>query len=1164
MIARGHLEIRVAFRIHKETGNPLPFQSGLDGYVHEKWGLFFDGEGNRLYVSGSLNESRTALVQNAENIDVHADWWNAIERQRADDAGMAFEGLWNNKNPHLRVLSLPEAVKQKLIKIGQAVCLPLEIDESTAYKPEVEPPSALERLRFTLIKNGPKLPGGRFVGIETVPIEPWPHQEVVARRLIETWPYNYLLCDEVGLGKTIEAGLAIRSLYLSGLVKRVLIAPPAALTRQWQREMAAKFFMPFARAMRGTSVKHEYLHPIEETRPAKNLFEPDLSIVSTGLLTRKERKGDILAAQEMGVALIDEAHYARRKNPRDGHRTEPNFGNLYKTIRDNLKGKTKCLWMATATPMQLDWIEVFDLVSLAGRVGAFRYDPSLMWAYYEVLGNLVRGSSIPPLHWDFLRRAISSLKYQDPFLIQFIQEAVLDARIKKATQRWLDQGVIPKGTDQKNIQKVIFSASPLSRVMLRHTRPLLEVYRAKGKLKENLARREILPVPRIVFNDQERRAYDELESYFQELMKRVNASKKSDAIIFLGFYLIFLRLRFASSLYAIRETLRRSREKIYHALSHFKEIEEETMDAETIAEAISEGMEDDESLPMMLKHRTKEDLEWEKNRLSEILSILEDISQTPSKTQHLLTILNQRKLSGGRLKQTVIFTRFYDTLQDIVRRLRSIDGSLLIGTYSGKGAQYVDPTTKRFKGAERDEIKHRFLRGDIDLLICTDAAAEGLNLQTADLLINYDLPWNPMKVEQRIGRIDRIGQKHDQIFVQNLFYIDSAEQIVYDRLLKRLTDAGYIVGTQQISMLPVTLKEFSELASGSLSIDKLESKAREKIKLQKERTAAMEIPAEDLFHIYTRMKGQKSEIPLPITLENIWDALLSSKYLRDLGCTVSTDEDQKYIVLRGIRGIPDGTALTIDRNLYDKGLPGRRETLHFATYGDPAFEAVLESFACLGLPECVREIGEKIPGGDAEVLSYVVSCAGEQGEKTFRLISSLHDIENLPLNESAIIPEENITNLKKKLRDRVSIEFGPTASIELLEKNNERAAIAQELLNLSILKSLLHPLKAKDHDDFWAIMKNVDEIITEKDQLMIPDMPLSILKVIKDDILFKVLIPELGQSATPTMPILTVKTAVDTGYRVADSLKVKKSELTVSLVESRVDRRQIELLKKIK
>ena len=253
MVAKGVLEVRVAVRVHGDSGVPMAFDDASDGYVHEKWAVFADGDGNRLYVSGSLNESRTALVHNAENIDVHADWWGEIERHRADEAEASFEAVWNDRLPYLRVLTLPEAVREKLVAVGQRLTKPIEIDGTSAVRPEVEPPSALERLKFAIIQDAPRMPGGRFVGMYTAPVEPWPHQEVVAHRLVETFPYSYLLCDEVGLGKTIEAGLAIRSLLLSGLARRVLIAPPASLTRQWQRELASKFLLSFKRALTGAT-----------------------------------------------------------------------------------------------------------------------------------------------------------------------------------------------------------------------------------------------------------------------------------------------------------------------------------------------------------------------------------------------------------------------------------------------------------------------------------------------------------------------------------------------------------------------------------------------------------------------------------------------------------------------------------------------------------------------------------------------------------------------------------------------------------------------------------------------------------------------------------------------------------------------------------------------
>ena len=140
MVAHGYLDVRVAFRVHGKTGTPMPFTSVADGYVHEKWAIFTDEYDNRLYISGSLNESRTALTLNAENIDVHCDWWGERERQRVDSAAADFEHIWKDEHPFLRVLHLPEAVRQRLIAIGATVEHPREVDGSSAAPPVVAPP----------------------------------------------------------------------------------------------------------------------------------------------------------------------------------------------------------------------------------------------------------------------------------------------------------------------------------------------------------------------------------------------------------------------------------------------------------------------------------------------------------------------------------------------------------------------------------------------------------------------------------------------------------------------------------------------------------------------------------------------------------------------------------------------------------------------------------------------------------------------------------------------------------------------------------------------------------------------------------------------------------------------------------------------------------------
>ena len=404
LVESGHMKVRVAFRVNSLTGKAIPADSCEDGYVHEKWFIMTDQEGNRLYGSGSLNESRTALTLNAENIDIHCDWEGAGDKKRVDGAEQDFENLWENTNPHMLVLDIPEAVTQRLIKLKNLRNHPTEIDGTVlSTKIELTPE---ERLRFAVLLNAPYMPGGEYIGMYSAPVMPWPHQEIVSRRLIESWPYSYMLCDEVGLGKTIEAALAIRSLILCGRVKRVLIIAPASLTEQWHRELAHKAMLPFAlsRAKPGKTGKftHAYIYNGERQDVDDNLYAPDLNIVSSGLARRKDRLALLRTAEDFDIVLVDEAHYARRKNPRDGSSGNPKFGDLYNVLQNELRKKAKSLWLATATPMQIDPIEVYDLLRLTNRSGQFQADPTLAMEYFHGLGTLVGHNQLPRQVWAMM------------------------------------------------------------------------------------------------------------------------------------------------------------------------------------------------------------------------------------------------------------------------------------------------------------------------------------------------------------------------------------------------------------------------------------------------------------------------------------------------------------------------------------------------------------------------------------------------------------------------------------------------------------------------------------------------------------------------------------------------------------------------------------------
>jgi superfamily II DNA or RNA helicase len=1157
MVAHGYLDIRVAFRVHAQTRESLPIDALDDGYVHMKWAVFTDAHGNRLYAAGSLNESRTALILNAENIDVHCDWHGERDLQRVDEAEQEFQMLWDDQHPSLRVLTLPEAVHRRLIALAEDITRPVEIDGSSAAPLDIPPPSTLERLRFALLRDGPRLPGGRYVGMETVPITPWPHQAVVARRLIDSWPYSYMLCDEVGLGKTIEAGLAMRSLSLAGLVQRVLICAPASLTRQWQREMASKFLLPFGRALGGASSRHAYLLPFDEERSASSLYEPDLVIVSTGLVVRRDRRRELDAARSFDIALVDEAHYARRKNPTQGSRAAPQYGYLHATLTQGIRPKSRSLLLATATPMQLDPVEVADLLQVTRRVGAFQFDPSLMLYYYDTLGRLVYGQRITDREWAFLRRAVLAVPDQDPLCWEFIQRAVIDGRTRLATRQWLEQSRPPRDADMPGLLRLIFAASPLSRVMLRHTRPLLELYREQGQLGSNLAQRHVLPMPRIVFTAQERQAYDQLEVYCRGLAAQMAGQGGSRTQSAVGFFLSFLRLRFASSLFAIRETLRRRLHRVQTALDRLG-LDDSDEPGDVDWEDILDDSDDDTTaVRALLRHRKPADLHWEQRQLQEMLGTLSDLSGAASKMTELLAILSRRRIAGtGRLQQTVIFTRFYDTLTDIVDRLRRADPGMLIGTYSGHGGQYLEPRTARLVTVERDDVKHRFVRRQIDVLVCTDAAAEGLNLQTADLLVNFDLPWNPMKVEQRIGRIDRIGQEHGDIYVLNLCYVDSAEHIVYGRLLKRLTDVGAIVGTQQLSLLPVTREEFQQLADRSLTETELERRATERVWLARRRTASMEIPPQDLYHTYIRWEQQIGQKKLPVDLDTIWETLSQSPYLRALGCRILPDVEQHIMSLAHIPNVPDGVAVTTSRATFEVGVPDLEGRLHFATYGDPVFEAILAHIETFDLSPCIQRLEVDVPEVPVKVVGYAVAHRDEDGRIACRLVTAIHELAMVQIHEDARLTDTDIKPLHHALAARVREEYQTTLAVPRLEVLNEAAGRSQTMLDYLVIRGIILSRQRTGGSEplFWREIAALEDLLQEPDRVLrvrrIPSAQAQRLS----HLLFDITVPNTGDESHLDAPRPLLVASLEAAHRLASGMKVRRAELSTDELLARLNR----------
>ena len=1110
MVAHGNIDIQVAFRRHGETGEPILLNESFDGYVHEKWGILTDALGNKLSFSGSMNESAAALERNAENIVTTHSWTSEADAQDITEMGENFEAMWADQHPNFVVRPIPQAIREKLLKISDRVQIPVELDGQPAQEEEAAKPSPMEWLQWAVIKHAPKMVGGETVGIYTAPVKPWPHQEIVARRLVDTYPYGYLLCDEVGLGKTIETGLAFRALWLSGRAKRILVSPPASLIEQWQREMADKFLMPFgiARSNPG-GAKVSYLLPDEhdETRP--NLFDRDLLVVSTGLLQRDERISQLKKANQFDIALVDEAHFARRQNSRLGLDEEASFGKLYKGLHGGLRGQTNSLWLATATPMQLSAVEAYDLADLVGRLGCFASEQSLVGVYYDILASLAKGHTPTGDEQETLRIVVRRAEFEDPALWFRVAEWILDKdpQLRVVYTHWMDADIWPSRRDEEQLLlRLLFAISPLHRVMMRHTRSLLEQYRKHNLLTANLAKRRIRPIPpKLRFRPEEEDAYGALKQYCGDLQVEIGQHMTGQLRSSLGFYLSLLQQRFASSAVAIHNTMQRRLGRVIETieildrmgLDSTSELEDLRSDSDR-DEWETDEKELEELIKATLRGRTRADLAWEQQRLSEMLPTYQTLAtKRPTKTEVLLEVMADRGRPGesDRYRQTVVFTRYSDTLHHLVDVFKAAAPEMRVGTFSGEGGAYWDAAKRQWRHLEknRDQIKHLFLRGEIDLLLCTDAAAEGLNLQTADLLVNYDLPWNPMKVEQRIGRIDRIGQRFSQIEVLNLATIGSVEEIIYGRLWERLSRTAGVVGSQPYSMLPISEDDFAKLAAGEITHEELEIEAIRKLEEHRREIQQLEIPAEDLYHIFNKELRSYAAEDRVVKMEDIQHALTNSDYLEATGSQIHELDGQYWIEIKAASswgGLYMRYALTAHQDLYEKGLSDLNMPIRFASYGEPGFDGLADEMTSSQYQPtgvAVVQVRQEVDSGAWDKVGILVMVGSQDDHIRPMVIERYADLRNIELRPDVAVPEEAIADYRKNLLDTLGQEIQSYRQRQDMLEHHRRMGNANKAFLYLLAMGMLRAAQMRpDVND----MERVNKVVSEAREMADEDRPI--------------------------------------------------------------------------
>lgn len=528
----------------------------------------------------------------------------------------------------------------------------------------------VERFRLRLLANAIKLWNENTGALSHLDIDPLPHQINLVHHILKTNNLNWLIADDVGLGKTIETGMLLHALRQRDQARRVLLVTPAGLTKQWKEEMYHKFHIDEFRIY-GTDFF------VNEQREWKQY---DYVIGSMDTLKHENHIEKLLSAGNWDIVIFDEGHRLSRRQ----------YGNKYDTsdrfdLASRLRLKTKAMIILSATPHQGDQAKFIALLELLRP---------------ERRRDLLQLERNPEIIRDMIYRN------------------------HKADV-----------TDRDG--KFIF----------------------KGKVTKAIA---------IPTTDEFQEFEELLSTYFKKGYQASQAEGSFARAI--GFVMTTYRKLAASSVMAIHMALvkRVKRLEMSHQSVHenLQDLNDERYSGEILEEELSKILNDGKSAIEFFTGELK--------ALKELVEVSRHLIREDKKIKVFIDSIINQILAKNPLEKVLIFTEYRTTQEYIKAKLEEQCGL-------GK----VDIINGSMKHDERlNAIKNFEESGQF--LISTEAGGEGINLQkSCNIMVNYDLPWNPMRLVQRIGRLYRYGQQKN-VLIFNLHQPDSVDVNIIFKMYERI------------------------------------------------------------------------------------------------------------------------------------------------------------------------------------------------------------------------------------------------------------------------------------------------------------------------------------------------------------------------------------------
>jgi len=600
-----------------------------------------------------------------------------------------------------------------------------------------------------------------LLAVHTSLVEPLPHQiTAVYEEMLQRQPLRYLLADDPGAGKTIMTGLFIKELLIRGDLSRCLIVCPGSLVEQWQDELDEKFDLPFDIVTRET---------IESSRSGNPFAEKNLVIARLDHLARNDDVRARLEQTDWDLIVCDEAH----KMSASFFGGEVKETKRYK-LGKLLAGICRHFLLLTATPhngkeedFQL-FMALLDGDRFEGRFreGVHQVDTS------DLMRRLVKEEL---LKFDGKPLFPERLAYTMNYTLSDA-EAALYAQVTEYVQDEMNRADrLTKEGQGRRGNTVGFALTILQRRLASSPEA---IYQSLRRRREKL---------------QKRLREEQIQKRGLEVAERLPSNERYVPGRSLG----------PDGLRTIREEdipylTDEDLEDLEDAPeSEVERVEEEIADKATAARTISELRAEIESLERLenLATRVRQsgtDRKWEE--LSRLLQG-DEMATRPSsggpRSEPPTHGGAELQYPAGSAAKLIIFTEHRDTLNYLRDRITTLLGrpEAVVMIHGGMGRE------------ERRKAQEAFIHDpDVQILVATDAAGEGVNLQRAHLMVNYDLPWNPNRIEQRFGRIHRIGQT-EVCHLWNLVAPETREGDVFHRLFEKLEQERQALGGRVFDVL---------------------------------------------------------------------------------------------------------------------------------------------------------------------------------------------------------------------------------------------------------------------------------------------------------------------------------------------------------------------------